>query len=284
MTAKIVVIEDEAQIRELIVEELEEHGYQVVEACNGQEGLDRILSDRPSLIVSDITMPVMDGITLFTKIRKEHPDYDGVPFLFLSALADRRHIIDAKKMGADDYLTKPIDFELLVATIETRLGEITRISAAYERQMVKLYRALTMAAPAAEKTLPALLICAEWLELDDIRAAFQKLNIPLICQHFGSKLPEYLKETPPSVIVHSFATNDMSAKMVINKFGSLKGSATPSVLIVEDERLKIDNDLLAAFDLSFEMPFDSDAMARAVKKLIDSHAAQAEASGTRQSA
>lgn len=124
---KILCVEDEALLLEDLQEELEDAGYEVRTACNGVEAVRQIKLDRPDLILCDMMMPELDGPTLFKAIRRELPSMDAVPFVFLTAKATREDIIAGKKMGVDDYLTKPIDYDLLLATVETRLGQVSRI-------------------------------------------------------------------------------------------------------------------------------------------------------------
>ncbi len=149
MTAKILCIDDEAALREDIVEELRDAGYDTVEAGDGRAGLEAIVAQKPDLVLCDITMPVMDGHSLLKELRDKHPDQADLPFIFLSALADRDHVIVGKRLGADDYLTKPIDFELLLATVEARLGQIQRMETRKQEQLVKVFKAASQAAAAA---------------------------------------------------------------------------------------------------------------------------------------
>lgn len=139
---KILCVEDEAEIRQDIAEELNEAGYETCEAANGQQGLEAILQQKPDLVISDISMPVMDGHDLLLELRSKHPDFAEMPFIFLSALADPGQVVRGRKLGADDYLTKPIDFDLLLATIESQIKQIERMKAHKEEQLVKLYRSL----------------------------------------------------------------------------------------------------------------------------------------------
>jgi DNA-binding response OmpR family regulator len=76
-----------------------------------------IVNNRPDLIVSDISMPGMNGYVLLKTLRQKHPEFAETPFIFLSALADRDHLIDGLELGADNYLTKPIDYDLLIARV-----------------------------------------------------------------------------------------------------------------------------------------------------------------------
>lgn len=158
--ATILCIEDEAEIREFIVEELEASGYEMLEAGNGRQALDTLKERTPDLILCDINMPVMNGYDLLDEVRARHPELTHTPFIFLSAFNERDHVIEGKSRGADDYLTKPIDYELLHATVEARLAQIERIRGDRDRAMVRLYKHLASgtaanpAPPAGTQTAP----------------------------------------------------------------------------------------------------------------------------------
>lgn len=120
----ILCIDDEAAIRSLIVEELEEAGFKTFEASNGREGLEVILAKWPDIIICDITMPEMDGQQLLAELQLNHPELAGTPFIFLTALSERETKLEGLRAGADDYLVKPVDFDVLLAKID---GCIRRI-------------------------------------------------------------------------------------------------------------------------------------------------------------
>jgi len=130
--AKILCIDDEVILRGLIAAELADSGHTVIEAANGREGIDAILAHRPDLVLCDVNMPVMDGYELLETLRKEDATLSDMPFLFLSALADRKDVIAGKRLGADDYLTKPVDIDLLLATVDARLDQVKRIGRRHE--------------------------------------------------------------------------------------------------------------------------------------------------------
>lgn len=120
----ILCIEDEIEIRTLVVEELEDAGFKTLQASNGREGLEIILAKWPDIVICDITMPEMDGHQVLAEIQLNHPELSAVPFIFLTALADKDNMIAGLQGGAADFLTKPIDFDLLLAKIT---GCVTRI-------------------------------------------------------------------------------------------------------------------------------------------------------------
>lgn len=116
---KILVIEDNDDIRESTEEILVLAGYDVMAACEGKTGVDLALKHLPDLILCDIMMPVLDGYGVLFMLGKHH-ETAGIPFIFLTAKAERADMRKAMEMGADDYLTKPFgDLELLNA-IEVR--------------------------------------------------------------------------------------------------------------------------------------------------------------------
>ena len=127
--AMIPCVEDEAQIREDIVEVLRGADHETVEASDGRDGLEALIQHRPDLVLCDVTMPNMDGYQLLTEIRQNHPELAATPFIFLTALADRKDALAGMRVGADDYLTKPIDFDLLLATIDSRLRQVQQMRA-----------------------------------------------------------------------------------------------------------------------------------------------------------
>jgi DNA-binding response OmpR family regulator len=111
--AKIVVVEDEADLRELLVDELQDMGHVIVQAINGEEGLEAILDENPDLILADINMPKLNGRELRQRLVKEHPDHAAIPFVFMSAFTDQRDVKEGMSIGATHYFTKPLDYEEL---------------------------------------------------------------------------------------------------------------------------------------------------------------------------
>ncbi len=127
MAATILCIDDETLLREDIVEELEDEGYKVLQASDGHEGLKQILSHRPDLVICDITMPRKNGYELLKEVRGEHGISAEMPFIFLSALADKEHVVAGLRLGADNYMTKPVDFDVLRVKVKACLRQVDRI-------------------------------------------------------------------------------------------------------------------------------------------------------------
>jgi len=106
---------------------LEMEGYQVLSACKGSEALTLLERTRPDLIISDIMMPEMDGYEFYQRVRR-NPELLTVPFIFLSAKDEREDIRFGKQLGADDYLTKPLEPEDLVIAVEANLRRPTELT------------------------------------------------------------------------------------------------------------------------------------------------------------
>jgi DNA-binding response OmpR family regulator len=123
---KILCIEDDRETASLIAEELAERGYDVHVARDGREGFAAILKLLPDLVLSDISMPVMSGFELLERLTSLAPRFGNIPFVFLTALTDRDNELKGRQLGADDYVTKPIDFDRLDAIIGARLAGVAR--------------------------------------------------------------------------------------------------------------------------------------------------------------
>lgn len=119
--AKIVVVEDEELLRDDLVEELADAGHDVEQGRNGQEGLRAIIEHQPDVIICDCLMPEMSGLEMLAALRADHPVFDAVPFVFLSAHASSAHVQEGLDRGATTYLTKPVDYDELHATLENLL-------------------------------------------------------------------------------------------------------------------------------------------------------------------
>ncbi len=115
---KILIVDDEEFIRKLIRERLEIAGYSVGEARNGKEALDKLGQERYAVLLTDIRMPEMDGISLLRESTLASPDIAGI---VMSAHAELDTAVAALKIGACDYITKPFNFDVLLITIENAI-------------------------------------------------------------------------------------------------------------------------------------------------------------------
>jgi two-component system, sensor histidine kinase and response regulator len=131
---KILVIEDEASLREDIIEMLELLEYEVAGAENGLVGLQIAQEHHPDLILCDIMMNKLDGYGVLAEIRK-NPELSATPFIFLTAKSDRASLRHGMELGADDYLSKPFTSYELMTAIQTRLARQTTLAQNAEKQL-----------------------------------------------------------------------------------------------------------------------------------------------------
>ena len=113
MPKKILIVEDEANIRELLRLYLEREGYTVLEAENGVEGIKKWKSDKPDMLLLDVMMPVMDGWEVCREIRAE----SDVPIIMLTAKGETADRVSGLEMGADDYIIKPLEMPEVIARV-----------------------------------------------------------------------------------------------------------------------------------------------------------------------
>jgi DNA-binding response OmpR family regulator len=123
---KILCIEDDRETAALIGEELTDRGFDAVVVHDGHEGFVSILKIAPDLVLCDISLPIMSGFEVLERLNALAPRLAHVPFVFLTALTDRENELQARRLGADDYVTKPIDFDMLEMIVNARLAGVAR--------------------------------------------------------------------------------------------------------------------------------------------------------------
>jgi CRP-like cAMP-binding protein/CheY-like chemotaxis protein len=131
---KILLIEDNKDVRDNTAEILGMAQYKVFTAKDGKEGIETAIAEKPDLIICDIMMPVLDGYGVLHLLSKNDAT-SGIPFIFLTAKAERSEQRKGMEMGADDYLTKPFDDMELLNAIESRLKKNETMKREYARNM-----------------------------------------------------------------------------------------------------------------------------------------------------
>ena len=114
---KILVCDDERHIVRLIQVNLERQGYQVVTAYDGKEGLEKVKSEKPDMVVLDVMMPYMDGFEVLKHIRRD-PATEALPVIMLTAKAQDKDVFEGYHYGADMYLTKPFNPMELISFVK----------------------------------------------------------------------------------------------------------------------------------------------------------------------
>ena len=121
---KILCVEDEKDLRDNIALYLNQKGFDIIEAANGEEAYQKYVDNRPDIILCDINMPKMNGQQLLEKLTANFPENkNDIPFIFLTALGQKNDFIKGLDLGADEYVIKPIDFDVLLSTINSKLAK-----------------------------------------------------------------------------------------------------------------------------------------------------------------
>ena len=144
----ILIVEDNDILRDGYQFLLETEGYRVIPARHGQEALQQMQSATPDLILSDISMPEMDGYSFYDAVRAR-PDLAAIPFIFLTALGERDIVFTSKRLGVEDHLIKPVDRQELVTTVRSRLERsqqlmLAEMQQAYEASLIMLANAIEL--------------------------------------------------------------------------------------------------------------------------------------------
>jgi two-component system KDP operon response regulator KdpE len=122
--ARILVVDDEPQIRHSLQVNLENKNYAVMTAASGEEALEAMARRKPDVVIVDLVLPSMDGIELTRRIREHSP----VPIIVLSAIGNEQKKVEALESGADDYVTKPFGMEELAARVRSALRRTILLS------------------------------------------------------------------------------------------------------------------------------------------------------------
>jgi putative two-component system response regulator len=147
----ILLVEDNDVLREGLKSILEQEGYQAIVAGDGKEALAKMGKTTPDLILSDIIMPELDGYGLFEAVRSR-AEWVSIPFIFLTARRERQYVLAGKRLGADDYLLKPVSPDDLLTAIRSRLGRsqqllLAQIRESYETSLIMLANAIEVRDP-----------------------------------------------------------------------------------------------------------------------------------------
>jgi putative two-component system response regulator len=145
-SVSLLVVEDDMAMLVALRDILEGTGYRVSTATNGKEALERFRDVSPSLVLSDISMPIMDGIELFEAVR-QLPGGKAVPFIFLTARGTRQDVFAGMSLGADDYITKPVTSQELISAVKARLTRanellVAQLKIAYKSSLLALANAI----------------------------------------------------------------------------------------------------------------------------------------------
>jgi len=143
---KILVIDDEEWLREMMLLALRQRGFEVIEAENGEKGIEVARKEVPDLILCDVNMDKVDGYLTLSSLRSE-PITASIPFILMTGLADQAGMRHGMELGADDYLPKPFTIEALYAAVDARLKKAKTVREEAERKLADLRDNISMMLP-----------------------------------------------------------------------------------------------------------------------------------------
>jgi two-component system, OmpR family, response regulator RpaA len=143
MMPRILIIDDDPLISEIVTVNLEIAGYQVTRASDGVEGHALVIQLSPDLIIMDLVLPQVDGLTLCQRLRRDDRTTD-IPILILTALGQTQDKVEGLNAGADDYITKPFELEEMLARVRALLRRANRIPQAAKHSEILNYGTLTL--------------------------------------------------------------------------------------------------------------------------------------------
>ena len=148
---KILVIDDEEWLREMIHLALKQRGFEVIESNNGADGIEKARLELPDLILCDINMEKVDGYLTLASLRNEAPTA-AIPFILMTGLADNAGMRHGMELGADDYLAKPFTTDALYAAVEARLKKAQTVRDEAERKLAHLRDNISLMMPHEMRT------------------------------------------------------------------------------------------------------------------------------------
>jgi two-component system sensor histidine kinase/response regulator len=143
---KILIIDDEEWLREMMLLALRQRGFDVIEAEDGEAGIQIARKELPDLILCDVNMEKVDGYLTLSSLRSE-PTTASIPFILMTGLADQAGMRHGMELGADDYLPKPFTIEALYAAVDARLKKANAVREEAERKLSDLRDNLSMMLP-----------------------------------------------------------------------------------------------------------------------------------------
>ena len=265
---KILVIDDEEWLREMVHMALREKGYDVVEAENGAAGIEMARRELPDLILCDVNMEKANGYVTLSALRNE-PATSAIPFILMTGLADNAGMRHGMELGADDYLPKPFAIEALYAAVDARLRKAQALRQDAEKKLADLRDSISMALPHELRTpLNGIVAYGEILTTD--AATLPPAEIAEMGQviHASGKRLERLVENFLIYAQLELLGADPQKVSVLRQ----KRTASPAKLIeeharAEAEAVKRPGDLVLEL-ADHAMPISEDYLAKIVEELV----------------
>ena len=231
-SALILVVEDEDELRDLLVSEIEAAGMRALSAENGRVGYEKVLAERPDLVLCDVVMPEMCGFDFLWRIRNEHPEFNMMPVMFLTGLGETSDKIAALGLGVDDYIAKPFDFSLLIPQIWGRLNQIKRIAIGHPDVSSGSSGDATAGPSSTDGDAPVAAVCSKNHEnVRHVAEVLRQQGFSTFETMSGEDLLSALPEKSPDIVFLSYLTRDVAGFYLANRIKQIAKNGVRVILI-----------------------------------------------------
>lgn len=265
---RILVIDDETWLREMVHMALEQKGFEVLEAENGAAGIEAARKALPDLILCDVNMDKVDGYLTLSSLRSE-PATAAVPFILMTGLADHAGMRHGMELGADDYLPKPFSIDALYAAVEARLKKVQTVRQEAEKKLADLRDNISLMLPHELRTpLNGILAYGEILSTDAATLPPEEVaEMGKVIHESGTRLERLIE----NFLIYAQIELLGADPQKLNALRS-KRTASPAALIERQARLQAqqtqrENDL--AIHLQDQpAPISEDYLAKIVDEVV----------------
>src|SRR2546423_7442085 len=265
---RILVIDDEEWLREMVHLALSQRGYEVIEAGNGATGIEVAQKQLPDLILCDVNMEKVDGYVTLSSLRNE-PATAAIPFILMTGLADSAGMRHGMELGADDYLPKPFTIDALYAAVEARLKKAHTLRQEAEKKLADLRDNISLMLPHELRTpLNGILAYGEILAADAATLPAHEIAEMGQVIYTSSKRLERLIENFLIYAQLELMGSDMQKVLALRK----KQSRESAALIERHARAQADladrsNDLVLSVS-NVSMPMADEYVAKIIDELV----------------
>jgi signal transduction histidine kinase len=265
---KILVIDDEEWLREMVQLALTQKGYEVVEAGNGTKGIEVARKELPDLILCDVNMDKVDGYLTLSSLRNE-VSTASIPFILMTGLADNAGMRHGMELGADDYLAKPFTIDALYGAVEARLKKVQTVRKEAEKKLADLRDNISLMLPHELRTpLNGILAYGEILAADaGTMPAKEVAEMGQVIYDSGKRLERLIENFLIYAQIELLETDPQRVRML-----RLKQTASPAKLIEAHSKQQArlaNRPGEIAFDLQDgAMPISEDYFAKIIDELV----------------
>jgi signal transduction histidine kinase len=265
---KILIIDDEEWLREMMLLALRQRDFEVIEAENGERGIEVARRELPDLILCDVNMDKVDGYLTLSSLRSE-PTTASIPFILMTGLADQAGMRHGMELGADDYLPKPFTIEALYAAVDARLKKAKTVREEAERKLADLRDNISMMLPHEMRTpLNGILAYGEILAADAPTMTPKEIaEMGQVIYDSGKRLERLIENFLIYAQLELLNTDPQNLNNVLRKQTPAPGPLIEKHAREQAALAKRSNDLVLEV-ANVPMPISSEYLSKIVEELV----------------